>query len=279
MIKIHINRFLKYCVIKVLREFLKFVGCGRLTLAEKKGVYQTLTFLKFTRKNKLAIPFSLGRTIRGVSYRQKEQDAFLSGVGDLRDNIFCEDKFLDVMLPALESERGKKIKDFLPEFGDRPWSNEPIWAFSYPWDTLNIEQKKDVYADLLLKNRQDYVHDVLANLDVYDPKNFSTHGNQFRDLYSSIKQKGYIPKDNLPRVNVLVHKNEYRWVMSGDGNHRMYLLNALGEKTPKVEISLLIKRSRLPYFIKTFHHPYTIQDAEMIFDMVFEGKNCLRGLV
>ena len=225
---------MKSLIIQILRKTLNLCALDQLSHQEMTGNIQTLTEFKFIRKNTLCLPFKLGRTIRGVKYDGETVDPFIHAIGDLRCEEFSEEQFIKKIIPFLMNEREKKIKDFLPEFQNSEWAENPIWTFAYPWEILNIDKKKKFYAELLFLNRQEYSTQKLLGNDLYARENFQTHALQFKTLFKSLKINGYIPTSSFPKVNMLINDKTYRWVMSGDGNHRMYLLNAFGNSEAKV---------------------------------------------
>ena len=65
--------------------------------------------------------------------------------------------------------------------------------------------------------------------------------------------------------------------MGGDGNHRAYIMAALGYKILPVQISKIVDRSKVYDWPNVKNNEYSTKEAKEIFDTVFKGTSCIRG--
>ena len=67
--------------------------------------------------------------------------------------------------------------------------------------------------------------------------------------------------------------------MSGQGNHRAYLMRFLKKDSLPVEIESVIYYKKLKKLKKKGNLSYTEKQAKAIFDFVFDGCNVSRGII
>ena len=66
--------------------------------------------------------------------------------------------------------------------------------------------------------------------------------------------------------------------MSTEGNHRAYLFYLFNEKKFTVVIEDVIYRESLKYCFNVKNGLYSLDEAENIFDYVFEGSTYIKGM-
>ena len=65
--------------------------------------------------------------------------------------------------------------------------------------------------------------------------------------------------------------------MAGNGNHRAYIMAALGNRFLPVSIIKVVDRSKSSQWRNVRNGEYTERQAEEIFDIVFSGDTRIRG--
>ena len=67
--------------------------------------------------------------------------------------------------------------------------------------------------------------------------------------------------------------------MSGQGNHRAYILKFLGYKKIPVEIVSVIYYSKLKSMFENKSTDYNLKNLKKVFNLIFTGENIVRGIV
>ena len=106
-----------------------------------KGFVSKLSKLRFFPYTKIQVPFNLGRTIRGISFKE---NIMLDPNGKLCKNIFndiSENILFDDISTILEKERKRSAADIVGLENNINLKNYPAWAIVMPWEKLSIEDK------------------------------------------------------------------------------------------------------------------------------------------
>lgn len=270
---------IKRVTIWLIRFGLGLFFLNRLSKPERSGSYNRLTTLKFLRKNILDLPFERGLTIRGVSYsgdRSVSLDAFIRGLR-LKDNNLDQEHFFSSMSTVFMTERNQYIGDLNNGITDPSICSQPLYCFSYPWEALTVFDRARLYPSLVLENRQDYSNDVAS--DIYDVSHIRSHFNQFSALLRSIQCHGLRVTQTPPKVYILKKGQAWKWIMSGDGNHRVYCAHLLGHTSISVCIEGVIDLNDLEHWSARLAHKYSRQDLLDLFEIVWQGDGCVRGVV
>ena len=98
-------------------------------------------------------------------------------------------------------------------------------------------------------------------------------------LARSIKRHGLRKSANLPLVYILKHGSQWRWCMTGEGNHRAYICALNGDLNFFSEVFGIVDRARVNKWPNVLNGDYSEKEALFIFDNIFSGKRCIRGLV
>ena len=67
--------------------------------------------------------------------------------------------------------------------------------------------------------------------------------------------------------------------MSGDGNHRVYCAHLLGHESVRVSIEGVVDVDNLVQISERRGHKYLYKDLLNLFESVWEGNSCVRGVV
>ena len=253
---------------------------------ELKGFISKSSKLRFFPLTKIQVPFNLGRTIRGVSFKN---NIMLDPNGKLCKNIsddIAENVLFDDILTILKKEKKHSAADIVGLKKNANLKNYPAWAIVMPWEKLSIEDKFEKYPETFYENRLTrglvFENNTRASIIkiMYSSKFAENRVNQMRELYKIIKRNGYVERDsNLPKINILIKDHEWRWFMGDGGNHRSYILSCLNHDYFTARINSIIDKSQVNDWHNVRNGTYSVSDAEDIFDSYFDGTNVLRGMV
>ena len=276
---------LKILGMKLVKSLDDIFGLSDLDYQESVGVFKKNTYFKFLRYSKLHVPFALGRTIRGISFSHSvEDDPF---------GYFCkgctteehEESLGNYLINLYEQERAKTAADIVGLGNKSSLSKYPAWALVMPWENISPEYKLNTYLHSFARNRNsnnlsfDQAANNLSEEILYTKANANSQVRQTKKLWQSIKENGYKSSMPLPRILIFVSDNQWRWVMSGSGNHRAYLCNIGGYESLLVEIHGIIDRRHAWTWFNVKNRIYTEEEALGLFDSFFNGKRVLRGVV
>ena len=253
---------------------------------ELKGFISKSSKLRFLPHTKIQVPFNLGRTIRGVSFKN---NIMLDPNGKLCKNIsddVAENVLFDNISTILEKEKKHSAADIVGLKNNVNLKNYPAWAIVMPWEKLSIEDKFAKYPETFYENRltKGFVFENKTRASIikmmYTSEFAENRVNQMRELYKRIKRNGYFERDsNLPKINILIKDFEWRWFMGDGGNHRSYILSCLNHDYFTARINSIIDKSQVSDWHNVRNGTYSVSDAEDIFDSYFDGTNVLRGMV
>tara|TARA_B110000008_G_scaffold268907_1_gene297540 strand:+ start:7854 stop:8693 length:840 start_codon:yes stop_codon:yes gene_type:complete len=267
-------------------DFLKesFSLCN-LNERESQGFVSSLTKLRFIPYTRILVPFSLGRTIRGLSFKKNLiQDPY----GKLAIEIFkgVDTKILARnILEEFARERKHTAADIVHLMENTKLNKYPAWAIVMPWEKLDIEKKFETYPDSFYNNRSSKGlsfenRSRLSIIEImYSAKSVDNKINQMLKLYKSIRLNGLKKNHSLPKINILVKENEWRWFMGDAGNHRSYICACFDFEFFDARVSSIIKKHEVNSWPNVINGTYSVKEAEYIFDSYFDGSNVLRGIV
>lgn len=253
---------------------------------ELKGFISKSSKLRFFPHTKIQVPFNLGRTIRGVSFKN---NIMRDPNGKLCKNIsddVAENVLFENISTILEKEKKHSAADIVGLKNNVNLKNYPAWAIVMPWEKLSIEDKFAKYPETFYENRltKGFVFENKTRASIikmmYTSEFAENRVNQMRELYKRIKRNGYFERDsNLPKINILIKDFEWRWFMGDGGNHRSYILSCLNHDYFTARINSIIDKSQVSDWHNVRNGTYSVSDAEDIFDSYFDGTNVLRGMV
>jgi hypothetical protein len=262
-----------------------FVIPSELNDLEKNGHINKLTPLKFLRYSEVSVPFSFGRTIRGLSF----DDALV------RDPFatFC-DKLLEgesnvaaaaYLHSEYQRERYKSAGDIVGLRGNKILKSYPAWSLVLPWESSSIYEKRATYLKMFKQNRvengADFVDEELLREEdtLYSLSNAQSQVLQTTKLWQSIMKNGLLPLKPLPGIIIMYDNEKWRWLMSGDGNHRAYLASFYGCEVLRAEIRGVVRRGDVKSWFNVKNGTYSEIEALEVFDSAFNGRRKLSGLV
>ena len=270
---------------KFFNFFLKKIPFGYLNKLEKEGNVSHFTKVKFHLCQNIKVPFSLGRTVRGVSFDDRNNsDKFHELILDLV-NGGDEEKMINEYYKVLLHQKTLSSADILYCNCNSTLKKYPSWAHIMPWDDFDIEYKYRSYINYFKKNREPFgaKFDKL-NLKSFDEAIFSKSNAksqifQTKKLLMNIKENGYKFNSDLPHFLIFINGKNWRWYMSTEGNHRAYLCYILGHNNFFGVIDKVINKKDINSWHNVKNAIYTYKEAENLFDNIFNGSKIIRGYV
>ena len=275
-------------ILKCILNFLKIIlYLDKLNKIEESGKISKITKFKFIPKSKINVPFALGRSIRGLSFKDNlKKDPF----GIFINNIFQEidkNRNIEYLFSHFKKEKVSSAGTVVGLESNLNLKNYPAWASVIPWEKISIEKKYKNYLKRFIKNRSRYNANIKQQ-NYLKPKDFfysydyaDSQYIQTKQLLESIKKNGLrsFEYNDFPKVYILIDNNEWRWCMSGEGNHRAYISSILGHKSFQCVIDGIVDKKNISNCYNVKNGLYSSTEAKTIFNHFFSGDKCLRGLV
>jgi hypothetical protein len=266
--------------LNILKERTSF-AC--LDAEERSGILFFRTNIKLLPRTFANVPFKLGRSIRGLSFYDKlDQDptgSMVKGVVEGASHTILVQQLKAYYLAQSTMTCSEIVQ--LPN--NKTLREYPAWALSMPWEKISIEHKFNSYPSMLFRSRRQHSLSFLVEKNdeimkvMHSEKGAKSQIQQTLNLLESVNSVGMLSNFKPPQIHILRKGNEWRWIMSGDGNHRAYLSFCIGMEHFRVEILDWIERDRVNDWYNVKNKVYSEQEALQLFDKVFEGASCLRG--
>ena len=282
-----IPSILKICFLKFINLCKNLSKLDKLNDQESEGKILGLTKLKLTPYTKIAVPFLLGRSIRGLSFNKNlKKDLFGNFIHEIikgRD----EDMIIESLFSHLKNEKNSNAAISVGLKNNHNLAKYPAWALVMPWETITIEKKFNIYRKQFINSRSKHNVNVKKNKNLNDEDIFYSYEYaksqyiQTKKLLENIKKEGFKPLryDDSPKIFVLINNNEWRWCMSGEGNHRAYISSLLGNEAFECVIESIVDKKKISNFYNVKSGLYSYSEANSIFDSYFSGRESLRGIV
>ena len=278
---------LKNFLFKSLSLCKSLFNLDKLNAQENKGKILRLTKVKFTPNTKIKVPFHLGQSIRGLSFKKNlKNDLYGNFINEILNDVDKE-TLINTLFLHLKKEKNLNAANIVGLENNYKLAKYPAWSLVMPWEKINIEKKFNNYKKKFIDNRSKHNKNIknwhnLTNEDIfYSYDCAKSKYNQSKYLLKNIKKDGLRSFDfkDSPKICVLVNKNEWRWCMSGSGNHRAYISSLLGDKFFECVVETVIDKKNISNFYNVKNGLYSLSEANFIFDSYFSGDNNLRGLV
>lgn len=277
---------LRYIFFQTLDIFQSIFLIKKLSSVESEGYIQPTSYILFHKHLKVRVPFCIGRSVRGVSFSNNNvKDLYSSLVADVISNKDL--KFLSHQLYSNYRQYSSlSAADVVKLPSNKILSRYPAWALVLPWENQDIECKFQGYINSFVSNRSAHGFKAPGNFlqnkineTLYSFSGAYSQLTQTSKLYQSFKKRGIIKSINLPIIDILIHNSRWRWIMSCSGNHRSYIMFSMGYDIFESRVGSVVHRHNLKNCLNVRNGTYTTAEAEYIFDLVFEGKTLIRGLV
>ena len=273
-------------IILVVIDFIKkSLFLSNLSKVELQGFIKPLTRFRLMPYTKIEVPYFLGRTVRGTSY---DGNIMLDPAGRLCMDVFSDEDCKTAVCnlsTVFDKQKDMSAADIVNLSNNIKLKKYPVWALVMPWEKLNIEEMFESYPEIFYRNRceQGLIFEDKSRSSIiktmYSPRFIENRVNQMNKLYESIMRHGFLQDSNLPKINILVKENEWRWFMGDGGNHRSYVLFFLGHKFINARVSSIIHKSEVNKWHNVRNGTYSVSEAESIFDSYFDGSKVHRGMV
>lgn len=273
---------LKTIIKLLIYEFKSRLFLNRLNSIESKGKIFFNTNFKFVPKTNLIIPFHLGRSRRGIAFDEINN---LDPYGKIYFQLINgqpQDLLIDKLSKLIYEEKNTNASEIMNCLENKTLKRFPAWAHVMPWDDFTYTNKFQSYYGSLISNRSDHgASFVKAEDDIYINSYAiaRSHIEQCNKLIKSINMKGIINNLDMPRIHLLIKGNEWRWYMTSEGNHRVNLFYLMGYEKFSAVISSKIYRNKVQDWFNVKNETYTIKEALMIFDNIFEGSKYICGMI
>jgi len=276
---------IKKIILNIIDFIKKLFFLSYLNQNELKGFITPLTKFRFLPFTKVEVPYSLGRTVRGISF---DKNITLDPAGRLCMDIFSDidsETMVCNLSEVFDNQKNMSAADIINLSNNINLNKYPVWALVMPWEKLSIEGMFKSYPEIWYKNRceQGLIFEDRSRPSIiktmYSLKFIENRVSQMKMLHESIMSRGFLQDSNLPKINILVNENEWRWFMGDGGNHRSYVLSCLGHKFFNARVSSIINKNEVNKWHNVINGTYSVSDAESIFDSYFDGSKVHRGMV
>ena len=276
---------IKKIILNIIDFIKKIFFLSYLNQNELKGFVTPLTKFRFLPFTMVEVPYSLGRTVRGISF---DKNITLDPAGRLCMDIFSDtdsNTMVRNLSEVFDNQKNMSAADIINLSNNINLNKYPVWALVMPWEKLSIEEMFKSYPEIWYKNRceQGLIFEDRSRLSIiktmYSLKFIENRVSQMKMLHESIMSRGFLQDSNLPKINILVNENEWRWFMGDGGNHRSYVLSCLGHKFFNARVSSIINKNEVNKWHNVINGTYSVSDAESIFDSYFDGSKVHRGMV
>lgn len=257
----------------------------KLNYLEEEGNLTKFTKFKLIPKSSINLPFKMGRTSRGVAYKNINSfdpfgEMILKQVSGL-----SHDQLIEGWHKHLAKEKNSNAADIMNCQNNQILKILPAWTCVLPWEEYSAIDKFNSYLLNFFKNRIsngakfNKPFSELNENDIYSIHIGKSHVLQTEKLIKSIQKNGIIKTINLPRVIILIRGKQWRWSMSTNGNHRSYIYYGLGEKYLYAIIHKIIYKKDSKKWLNVVNKNYTKSEAEEIFDNIFDGKLKTKSII
>jgi len=270
--------------IKIVFDFIKkSLFLCNLTNTELQGHIVPISKLRFMPKTKLAVPYSLGRTCRGVSFNKSfNKDTF----GNLWLAIFNGTgikEASDDLTIKMKKEKNLRASDVVNLQNNVNLRKYPAWAFVLPWDNVSVQEKFESFPGSFYRNRSQnglYFKNSSRQLVIdtmYSVESVKSKVNQMQRTMESIRKNGLKRNFDAPNIHIFIDGSDWRWAMGDSGNHRSFICSMLGHETLEVRLSSIIYKNKVNSWKNVKNGTYSVEEAEYIFDSYFEGSDVVFG--
>lgn len=270
-------------------SYLKYALFGRaLNMREAGGTLDKFTNYKLMPYTAVEVPFCLGRTFRGVSFSSaSNEDPFWNfckgcSLGELDESL------VGYLLDLYRKEALQSAADVVGLAGSRILKSYPAWTAVLPWERESLEDRRLHYFRSFIGNRAEYESGFYAmkhlnekNLGkaLYSEMSARSQVRQTKKLWRSINEHGVLPTHPLPSILIMRSGSMWRWFMSSSGNHRAYLSHIYGCRSFYARVQSFVNREDMKKWPNVANGTYTSVEALRIFDSIFDGVSCRRGVI
>tara|TARA_A100001388_G_C28764966_1_gene500155 strand:- start:1610 stop:2482 length:873 start_codon:yes stop_codon:yes gene_type:complete len=275
-------------IIKILKLILKksifliksVFLLDNLTPFEVNGNMDFLTRIKFLKKTQLKVPFSLGRSARGISFNDYLiNDPIYKIIYEASQykNVM---EIIDSFFVILKNENNLSAADIVGLKNNERLKQYPAWCYVLPWENTDINFKLNNYESIQKVKREqkaleyNFKNRTVKDNYIYSKEMAESQVLQSIKLFESIKRFGLLPQFDLPSFHILVKGNKWKWYMS-QGNHRAYILYNLKYKFIGGIVDSVIIKEKSHLWPNVLNGLYSVKEAEIIFDYLFDAERSI----
>lgn len=163
----------------------------------------------------------------------------------------------------------------LEKFNSTIFQESAIYSI-FPWSRDSLNDKKTNAKDAVLKKLKKHDTDFSSNLTINElhKKGFKAHANNYLSILNSVIRTGYNNRwyRSPIEATLLIRNNDCRWVIGGDGNHRVLVLSALGHNEVHGMVTQIIRYEDCKYWPNVRNDLFSVVEAKEIFRRVFDGQ-------
>ena len=274
------KEFFLYVYIK-FRLFVDFLI--KFNNNELKGILKKSTLKKIKSSYSIDLPYSIGRTVRGVAFNNSLKDPYSKIVSDLLigDSVVS---ITENLYSICNEYKNSTVSEFIDSLSESKFKSLPLWAIVNPWESISVQKSKESYLNSFYVNRSQN-NLVFNNLSkshiesiIYSRDSAKSQVTQFNRLLKIILSKGYVQNSNdLPTALILVKENKWCWIMGHSGNHRAHIFKEIGYLNLRCKIAGIVEYNNLSNCKNVLNGDYTLNQAKLFFERAFNGKNPIRG--
>lgn len=238
---------------------------------------------KIKRSFSINLPFHKGRTVRGLGFTNQIKDPYSEIASSLLKGQGVEE-ITEKLFSIYQEFKNYSVYDFIEDLGEEKFKFTPLWAIVNPWDNLSLEQNKKAYLDSFYKNRSEnnlnFENSKKIHIEsiLYSKESAKSQVVQFQTLIKKIRTNGYIENPiDMPIAIILIKNSSWCWIMGDSGNHRAHIRKELGYTNIRCKISKVIEYKDLVNTKNVNNSNFSLSQAKLLFDRIFEGKEQIRG--
>jgi hypothetical protein len=282
LLSIHLNRVLSVFGLKLIRNKKpKLYRPGKYACHHPRA----LNSKEFNQNFLFRVPVNLGRTSRWFDLSENSLDPILSTLNIalkrdltadelyifLRQTLKVQNKLISPLNAATLVGLDSGNKSILFDF--------PAWSSVLPWQAENIKDKFHTFPDSVKNDRLKSGFKIDSNdpieiMRLNKAASFDSHVKQYINLLDSIGKHGILQggKYGYISVFILIDNDNWRWIVGGEGNHRVDVASAIGYNELDVIVEGVIRKEDLKWWPNVCNGLYTSSQAEQVFNDIFNAK-------
>ena len=265
-------------------DALKYLAhLTELTAYEALGNLRFLTRIKLLPNSTIRLPYSLGRTIRGLPFDSCTiTDPFAVFIQKCISNDVT-DADADYLCSLYKSDANLTAADILGIPSNENLRKYPSWCVVLPWESINLEQMHNIHPKNFRINRSELSDSSISknhkNFTFYSRENAYSQIIQTKKLWESINAIGVQPLKPLPSAIILIDGSSWRWFMTTSGNHRAYLSKIYGCSYLSVRVHSFVCKQDAWNWPNVRNGTFSPHEAIEVFESIFNGTKSIRGSV
>lgn len=272
------------------RKTLNSVGFDikRFQASESFALDSNLSSIQYQTNlsdNCYRVEIGSGRSSKLFSLGLRSEDPRIVAVREAK-NVACSTTQLQSVIEVilnLYRETCPRPKTFfevwdLPSPDDSAYSSWPYWSAVQPWDYATPEKRYSTFPKEVKINRAAHglkIESALPEkiMELNELGSDKSHSSQLAKITKSFLENGFIRTRNLPRptADLLEADGDFRWKISGEGNHRLVVASALGFTHFDVNFERIICREDVDRWPNVIRGVFSKDTALKIFESHFSA--------